>query len=137
MKRAFAYVLCGLVVTSLVASATLAKKVEKKKRQVHRSAGRLIAPNLAPGAADQPTLSSAAADTTVLATYTFDTNGAPDPMGWTIVDWNEQLDVYFHVADSTELDGGVGVVLPWKPTAFLEPLSGARSMCAIRGAPSR
>jgi hypothetical protein len=48
----------------------------------------------------------AALDTTVLAEYTFDTGGAPDPMGWIGADRTAQVDTFFHVADATELNGG-------------------------------
>jgi len=51
-------------------------------------------------------MTSAAADTFHLAWYDFENAGMPDTQGWTSVDITAQIDTFFHVADSTELDGG-------------------------------
>lgn len=50
----------------------------------------------------------AAADTFVLGYYTFDGRWGPDPQGWTGVEYSRYLgkELYFHVADTTELNGG-------------------------------
>ncbi|MEE9271070.1 MAG: FlgD immunoglobulin-like domain containing protein [Candidatus Krumholzibacteria bacterium] len=62
-------------------------------------------------------LTSAATDTFHLAWYGFNTSGAPDPQGWVAVDLTQQLDVFFHVADGTELNGGqLGNLLPVEGT---------------------
>jgi hypothetical protein len=51
--------------------------------------------------------SSAYIDTFVLAEYTFDSMGAPDPQGWYGVDKTVQ-DTIFHVNDFAGLSGGYG-----------------------------
>ena len=66
------------------------------------------------------TESSALADTTVLAKFTFDTGGAPDPQGWTTHDVTLQVDTFFHVAGVAELNGGNG--------GALLPLEGVQSL---------
>ena len=59
-----------------------------------------------------PSLSSAVADTFDLAWFSFGV-GAPDAQGWVSVDMTAQEDIYFHVADGSELDGGQsGALLP-------------------------
>jgi hypothetical protein len=60
------------------------------------------------------------ADTTVLAEYTFDTGGSPDPQGWTTHDLTIQVDTFFHVAGMAELNGGNG--------GTLVPLEGVQSL---------
>jgi hypothetical protein len=59
-------------------------------------------------------------DTTILAEYTFDTGGAPDPQGWTTHDLTLQVDTFFHVAGVAELNGGNG--------GTLLPLEGVQSL---------
>lgn len=51
---------------------------------------------------------AAVADTFILGTYTFNGPGGPDPQGWTGLEYSEDLvtALFFHVADSTELNGG-------------------------------
>jgi len=49
---------------------------------------------------------AANADTIVLAEFTFDNAGTPDPQGWSTHDISGDLAVFTHVANSTELDGG-------------------------------
>ena len=70
-------------------------------------------------------LSAASSDTTLLAWFTFDSaTGLPDPQGWTGVDLNAELDLFFHVAGLTELDGG--------DFGRLVPLEGSQSMwCGV------
>ena len=82
---------------------------------------------------DGPSLSSSAIDTFHIAWYGFQNNdGTANEMGWVRTDLNDQLDDFFHVASVVELDGGVGVILPWKTHAFFEPLNGLRSMwCGV------
>jgi len=60
------------------------------------------------------------ADTTVLAAFSFDTAGAPDPQGWTTYDRTAQMDTFFHIAGAAELNGGNG--------GTLVPLEGAQSL---------
>jgi hypothetical protein len=55
-----------------------------------------------------PTPASAAADTFVLAEFTFDGTSGPDDQGWVSKErfqWTV-MDTFFHVADATELNGG-------------------------------
>ena len=56
----------------------------------------------------------APADTTILASYTFDDGmGSCDPQGWASADVHGGEDDYFHVADGGELNGGNnGTLLP-------------------------
>ncbi|MEE9271361.1 MAG: hypothetical protein V3V49_13995, partial [Candidatus Krumholzibacteria bacterium] len=72
-----------------------------------------------------PSLSTAAAtDTFHLGWYSFDTGGAPDLQGWVSVDRTVPVDTFFHVADSTELDGG--------QLGSMRPLQGSQSMwCGV------
>lgn len=60
------------------------------------------------------------AETTILAEYTFDTAGSPDPQGWTTHDLTVQVDTFFHVAGVAELNGGNG--------GMLVPLDGVQSL---------
>lgn len=63
---------------------------------------------------------TAPVDTFVLADYTFDVNGSPSPQGWTLHDqsgirpgYTSTIDTFFHVASTTELNGGqFGRLLP-------------------------
>ena len=55
-----------------------------------------------------PLRSSAAADTFILAEFTFDGASGPDDQGWVSKErfqWTV-MDTFFHVADATELNGG-------------------------------
>ena len=71
--------------------------------------------------------SLAAADTFVLAEFTFDTAGSPDPQGWVSVDQTAELDTFFHVDNFAGLGGGA--------TGFLVPLEGNQSFwCGQRPA---
>ncbi len=68
--------------------------------------------------------SATAADTFELASFDFETGGLPDPQGWVSVDRTAQLDEFFHVAGSTELDGGM--------SGRLVALEGSQSMwCGV------
>jgi hypothetical protein len=60
-----------------------------------------------------PQRAVAVADTFELAWFDFDTNNQPDPQGWMSIDWTAQIDEFFHIAGSNELDGGTyGTLLP-------------------------
>lgn len=87
--------------------------------------GEAIAPPLGPRArAATPAGLSVPADTFLLGEFTFETGGVADPQGWTSHDLTSQVDRYFHVADTTELDGG--------PFGSLEPLAGEQSLwCGV------
>jgi hypothetical protein len=69
---------------------------------------------------------AAAASTTFLATYTFDSGPSCVTEGWTGYDFTEQTHDFWHVAGTAELDGGdFGALLP---------LEGAQSMwCGADG----
>jgi hypothetical protein len=113
----------GIVVLASVGVAN-AKKQARQQVRFHESPRKQSLPaDLALHAG--PSLSSSVADTFHLAWYSFDNNGA-DPQGWTSVDLTEQ-DVYFHVADPSELSGGT--------FGNLLPLSGNRSMWCGSPAP--
>jgi len=58
-------------------------------------------------------LVSAPADSFVLGSFSFDSGGIPDAQGWYSVDRTAQTEIFTHVADSTELNGGnFGTLLP-------------------------
>ena len=73
----------------------------------------------------RPNLSSAAADTFHLAWFSFDnSNGQPDRQGWISVDRTAPIDLFWHVANATELDGG--------ESGALVPLEGNQSLwCGV------
>jgi hypothetical protein len=111
-------------------SVAFAKKVTKDVYRISEPLmeNEALPPDLATYG-NGPSLSSAAADTFHLAWYGFDTGGLPDEMGWTKVDLYDQLETFWHVADATELDGGLGPNPPFpSPNGQLLPLSGARTM---------
>ncbi len=58
----------------------------------------------------------AAVDTFVLGSWSFDTDGAPDPQGWTTHDLTAQIDTFFHVAGYSEL------------YPYLNPIDGSQSL---------
>jgi hypothetical protein len=98
----------GLLVTILTSSVPAeARKAHKKPGMRSTPRRQLALPPDLQRMMPQTSLSLAAADTTHLAWFGFDTiNGLPDTQGWTTIDRTAQDDEYFHVADSTELDGG-------------------------------
>ncbi|MCZ6766782.1 MAG: hypothetical protein O7D32_07600, partial [bacterium] len=73
-----------------------------------------------------PRLVSAPSDTFVLGAYSFDTLGIPDAQGWYSVERTAQTEIFTHVADSTELNGGFfGSLVPiaGQQSAVGEPVS--------------
>lgn len=128
MKKALVLSLVVLFAMSLT-SVAFAKKATRDTYRISEPLfdNEVLPPDLAGQAG--PSLSAAAADTFNLAWYGFDTGGLPDEMGWTKVDLYDQLDNFWHVADDTELDGGLGPNPPFpSPNGQLNPLSGDQSM---------
>ncbi|MDX1440817.1 MAG: hypothetical protein R3284_13040, partial [Rubricoccaceae bacterium] len=123
MKKTFVLsLLVVFAVTSLVAVAD-AKRVTRQSVQFE-SSPRPDAP-LPPDLVGQlgGLRSAAAADTFVLLDEDFDQDNGLIPAGWTTADITDQLDAYFHVADS-ELNGGT--------FGNLIPLGGSQSMwCGV------
>jgi len=116
-----ALVACVIVISAAV-TASYAKKSPKKEPRFASHPNRNISlPRDLIGFASGPLRSAAALDTFVLHSADFTGGGGmPNPMGYSSVDMTDQMAVFFHVADSTELDGG--------ESGHLQPLSGRRSM---------
>jgi FlgD Ig-like domain len=111
------------LVVGLVSSAE-ARKSEEPIRATASS--RNIGPtdgSLSP----DPRFAIAAANTTVLASYTFDSGGGCDSQGWTVVDATAQIGSFWHVEDFA--DANVN------PGDSLEVLAGSQSLwCGARAA---
>jgi len=106
MSRRSVIAVVSIFVFSATAPAYVAEKDEPRRAipRIHHEKNSDVRTELSRYGAIRA--ASAAADTFVLAEFSFDSAGAPWHEGWIGVNVNAQLDTFCHVADSTELNGG-------------------------------
>ena len=117
MKKTFLTALCACLCASLVVTSADARRVKKEAPRIMKDTG-MKAP-VSPDA--NATFNAVAqANTTYLATYTFNSGASCILQGWTQVDVTEQLGDYVHVDDFAGLGGG--------SFGLLTPITGAKSL---------
>jgi hypothetical protein len=100
----------------------------------HRSADRVILQGN-----KAPAYEAAQLDTFLLAEFSFNNAGLPDDQGWFGMDLTSQIDTFFHIADTTELNGGdYGALLPLEGNQSLwcgAALGSSPLVCSYLGLP--
>jgi hypothetical protein len=118
MKRTFLTALCACVCATLIVSSADARRAQKDAPRVSRDAGHKA--QLPSGGNTALQNFSAAANTTYLATYTFNSGASCIAQGWTSHDITSQTGDYVHVDDFAGLGGGT--------FGLLTPIVGSKSL---------